>query len=171
MVELMITLLIIAVGLLGLASLQTQAVRTTTDAGQRTAGVQLATELVERMHMNSAQALAYQAAFAGGCPAVAPAQCSSGRVGQNIVAGVACTAAQMANYDVWESLCDHGNLTDGRGKSAVRDYMINPQVNMVCNPAACAAGSTVSITLSWQGRPDARKAIAPQDTVVINTVL
>ena len=174
MIEIMITLLIIAIGLLGLAAMQNQAMRSTTDTLRRTAGLQMATELIERMHMNSGQALTYQNVFAvlnAGCPANPPVQCSAATIGRVSVAGAQCNANQMAAYDAWEVMCDHGNVIDGRGKGAANDYIDQPQMTMVCNPVNCPVGSTVTMTLSWQGRPDARKTIVVPDRVVVTSSL
>ncbi len=174
MVEIMITLLIIAVGLLGLAAMQTQAMRSTTDTLKRTAGLQMATELIERMHMNSAQAVVYQntfAAYSAACPANPVVQCSAATVNRATVVGAQCNASQMAQYDAWEVMCDHGNVINGRGKGAANDYIDQPQVAMVCNPADCSAGSTVTMTLFWQGRADSRKAIVVPDQVVVTSSL
>lgn len=172
MIEVLITLLIISIGLLGLVALQTQSVRAATDSSQRTAAIDMVTEVLERMHINRAQAVIYQAAVANNCAAPPAVQCGSGRVANNIVVGVACTAQQMAVYDVWEAMCDHGNVdANGRGKSTAFDNVVQPQLLMACNPAPCAVNSTVTMTLTIPGRPNARKAVPDNHRVVMTAVL
>jgi type IV pilus assembly protein PilV len=59
MIEVLITLIVLAVGLLGLAMLQTMNLRFTKSAEQRTQAVNLASELLDLMRANRSEANAY----------------------------------------------------------------------------------------------------------------
>jgi len=71
LVEILIALLVLSVGLLGLAAMQTTAVKYTTSANQRTQATALAYDLVDRMRINRLAALNndYNVAFENPVPA------------------------------------------------------------------------------------------------------
>lgn len=61
MIEVLISLVVLGVGLLGLALLQTTNLRFTKSADQRTQAVNLATELLDMIRANHSEAAAYEA--------------------------------------------------------------------------------------------------------------
>lgn len=74
LIEVMVAILVLGVGLLSFALLQTMSVRFTQSANQRTKATNLAAELLEQMRSNRIAAANYQAAtFAGGA---VPANCA-----------------------------------------------------------------------------------------------
>jgi len=73
LIEVMIAILILAIGLLGFALLQTMNVRFTQSANQRTQVTNLASDLLDKMRANRLSAVQYTGAtFAAGSRAVAP---------------------------------------------------------------------------------------------------
>lgn len=88
MIEVLVTVVILAIGLLGIAGLQVASVRNTQVAAQRSIATQQAYDIAERIRANlsGATAGAYDALNAGipGNPGCAP-----------------CTAAQQAVVDHW----------------------------------------------------------------------
>jgi type IV pilus assembly protein PilV len=71
LIEVLIAVLILAIGLLGMASLQTTGIQMTTGALSRTQAVFLAEDLIERARANSSSLAAYEVA-AGAPPACNP---------------------------------------------------------------------------------------------------
>jgi len=68
LIEVLVALLVLAIGLLGLAALQAQGLRFNHDAYIRTQATHLAYDIVDRMRANSANAAAYTAPDTGaGC--------------------------------------------------------------------------------------------------------
>jgi type IV pilus assembly protein PilV len=65
LIEVLVALLVLAIGLLGLAALQAQGLRFNHDAYVRTQATQLAYDIVDRMRVNSANAAAYTVADPG----------------------------------------------------------------------------------------------------------
>ncbi len=66
MIEVLIALVVLAIGLLGLALLQTTNLRYTKSANQRTQAVNLAAELIDTVRANRSQAAAYAAGITPG---------------------------------------------------------------------------------------------------------
>ena len=105
LIEVLVTLLILSVGLLGLAVLQTNSIKEGVDSGQRSQAAWLVQELVERMRANEDGHVTGYTAAAGDANLCAngPAKfCSdyfNGTVKTN--AATNCTADEMAEFDVW----------------------------------------------------------------------
>jgi len=93
LLEVLIALLILSIGLLGLASLQTNGLRSNQMASMRTTATQLAYDIADRMRANPAgvDAQNYVIAVNDADPVIPS--------GENCE-GVTCTAAQMATYDL-----------------------------------------------------------------------
>jgi len=91
LLEVLIALLILSIGLLGLASLQTNGLRSNQMAGMRTTATQLAYDIADRMHANPAGVAAqdYVIAISNTDPVIAT-DCES----------TTCTPSQMAMYDL-----------------------------------------------------------------------
>lgn len=96
LLEVLIALLILSIGLLGLASLQTNGLRSNQMASMRTTATQLAYNITDRMHANpvGVDAQDYVIAVSDVDPVIAT-DCES----------TTCTSLQMATYDLsqWRS--------------------------------------------------------------------
>jgi type IV pilus assembly protein PilV len=84
LVELMVAILVLAIGLLGLAALQVVGLSSNHNAYLRTQATFLAQDMADRMRNNRASLAAYVGAAAGAT------DCSSST----------CTSAQMVGYDI-----------------------------------------------------------------------
>jgi type IV pilus assembly protein PilV len=144
MVEVLVTLVIISVGFLNMAALQTIAKRSNFDAVQRTTAVMLAHDIVERMRGNPGVLSNYLTNGIGNGTRTTPAR--------DCGAGVACTPLQLAVYDLyeWEQAID--------GVSESRTIAGTPtQTGGLVNPMACITGPALggpgiyTITLVWRG--------------------
>ena len=117
LIEVMIAVLVLAVGILGAGALQTVGLQTTQGAYLRSQGVILASDIIDRMRANRSVAASYVNAPAAAEP---DASCWSAAGG--------CTPAQIATIDVWRwhnSLA--GTLPNGVGivvKDASNNYVI-----------------------------------------------
>ena len=143
LIEILITILVLAVGLLSAASLQLLSKRSNYDAAQRTTAAHLAQDLLERMRSNSAALNDYVPAgelggdTLGDVPVV---NCAD--------PGVNCTPADVAAYDLWqwEEVLD-GELENANGAAA----------GGLSAPTACVNGpgfggtGTYSISIAWRG--------------------
>lgn len=143
LVEILVTILVLAVGLLSAASLQLLSKRSNYDSAQRTSAAHLAQDLLERMRSNSTALGSYIPAgdLGGDTLGDAPiVDCAD--------AGVDCTPEDVAAYDLWhwEELLD-GELESADGIAA----------GGLSSPTACLSGpdfggtGTYAIAIAWRG--------------------
>lgn len=102
LIEVLASLMVTSVGVLSLTSLEVVSKRNLREAGQRLQASQLAYSLLERVRANSAPA-ALSAYVAGATPTL-----GGGRLGETApspncsAATSACTAQQLASFDLWQ---------------------------------------------------------------------
>lgn len=105
LIEVLISLLILSVGLLGVASLQVQSLRNNHSAYMRTQASLLAHDILDRMRVNRNRASAYQIDFS-----------ESVTSGTDCEAN-ACSSAQMAVFDLADWKADlAAKLPSGDGR-------------------------------------------------------
>jgi type IV pilus assembly protein PilV len=144
LLEVLVSLVILAVGMLGIAGLLVTTVKSNSSAYLKQQAVQSAYDIVDNMRANGQQAIAgaynacnLQTGCAGGVtapPTSEPSpQCDTS----------ACSAAQMANWDLWRwASADLGRLPSGTGSVTT---------------AAAAGGTLVTVTVQWNDSPAASK--------------
>jgi type IV pilus assembly protein PilV len=89
LVESLVALVVVSVGMIGIAALYGQGLGASRTALFRTHAVNLASDMADRIRVNRQGGSAYQTAGAG-----ADNNCAPG--------GVVCTPAEMAAHDLWE---------------------------------------------------------------------
>jgi len=124
LIETMVALLVISVGMIGVAALHGQALASSGIALRRSVAIGFASDIADRVRVNRGAGVAYQAAAADN-------NCDDPTGG----GGVDCTPAQMAAHDlfVWRAQIAQ-NLPGGTGAVAV---------NTATNP------TTYTVTVSW----------------------
>ena len=125
LIEVLITLLITTVGLLGLAALQLGALKGTSDSAQRSQAVWLMQDLVERMRANPDGEIDDYLSNNNVISCVAyPAKMCASYIDTNgtVHAAAECTAADMAVFDRWETQCQYS--TDSSINYTSRDSLI-----------------------------------------------
>lgn len=102
LIEVLITLIVFSVGLLGLANLQGQSISSSYNAHLRTQATSLASSIIDRMRANRQQAIlaasTYLTDFGDAPPNPSP-NCNT----------AVCTPVQMADLDLLEWKCNLGN--------------------------------------------------------------
>ncbi len=159
LIEVLVTITITSIGLMGLVSLQMQAVRATTDSGNRSQALWVFNDILNRMRANEHFSSNYETNGVYQCGA-APTVCSTYNTGTALVPAVAaCTGVQMADWDVFEIACGSpkADAADGSvlfyGNSI--DYLPGAQVTISCNDNPCTDGiSSFTVTLVWRERAD-----------------
>jgi type IV pilus assembly protein PilV len=132
LIETMVALLVLSVGMIGVAALHGQALSASGTAIRRSVAIGLASEIADRIRVNRGAQLAYENAAADN-------NCDDPTGG----GGVDCTPAQMAAHDlfVWRAQVAQ-SLPGGQGAIDVDD---------TTNP------TTYTVTVSWdeatQGAP------------------
>ena len=108
MIEVLVAVLVLSIGVIGMAGLQVQALQASTDSSQRTTALMLARSIVGQMRSNVDAMDDYANAYAGiDCDAGAPQSCSAAK----------CSTAQLAVYDAYSLMC--GN--SGAARSAMAE--------------------------------------------------
>lgn len=163
MIEVLITILVFAVGLLGVAAMQVQALKGTSDGGQRGKAVWLAQEITERMRANPTGVENGDYILASiSCPASPPAKaCSDYYDGSSLVSSVSCTSSELAEFDLWELTCGtYDPATNGDRKGSPINFLAGAELSIGCDSCASTFSPTLPIDtnanfiidISWTGR-------------------
>lgn len=149
LVEVLVAVVVLAVGLLGLAGLQASSLGNNQSAYTRSLATQLAYDIADRMRANVVNTgLMASSAYCVNPPAPAPQLCTAGRPAPLQVAScgappgatvAGCTTVQMAQNDVFEWNRDIDNAL---GPNATRSITV------------VAATRVFTITLSWDDDRD-----------------
>ena len=155
LIEVLITLIVFAVGILSVAGLQIISKKSNYDAVQRTTASMLAQDILQRMRANSESSWAsYVTEDLGGGTLAAPTDCSA--------SSASCNPTQMAAYDLysWEQAID--GASDGNAGGLV-------------DPSACIRGpagggeGTYFVILAWRGVQEISNPTLDQGTAGIAT--
>ena len=161
LIEVLITVVILSIGLLGMAGIQIQGLRGTTNSTLRSQATILANDMAERIRMTADGVFVTDADsnehysivsissdpeadnnFACGA-GVAPTFCS---VTPTAAATADCTTAQaMATFDIYDFACGLGH------NAGVLNSLPNASATITCNDAIndCPAGSELTINVNW----------------------
>ena len=126
MIEVLVSMLIIAMWLLASAGMQVGMFKLHKSADYRLKAIALATELGERMEANGVEAKAGSYALAAGATVTAPSDCAQ----------VACSKADLAKYDLKQ------------WSDRVSSALIVDTVTVTLDTTA--AQKTYSISISWK---------------------
>jgi len=158
LIEVLVTIVVVSIGLLGLAGLQISGLRANVSSEARSKATLLASDIIERMRANplgvaanNYSALAVSKLANGNCSVPTPARICSNT---NTTAAVNCTASQMATFDEWVWGC---GLTPAAGaqRGGVINLLPNGSASVTCNDNGtvpgdpCSPGSTHTVTISW----------------------
>ncbi|WP_163835133.1 type IV pilus modification protein PilV [Spartinivicinus ruber] len=137
LIEVLITILIIAIGLLGLAGMQAQSIKSTYQASQRSQAIWLAQELVERMRANP---LGIINNAAGGYTKTNSFSCSSKPKNCN-GRSASCTHNEIAQHDLWNIFCD---------EATNKEILANLTPTITCAPTDCSPNADITVTVEWE---------------------
>ena len=137
LLEVLISMVVLSIGLLGIAGLTATSKRTSYEALQRTTAVMLTRDIIERMRTNPDQIAAYNGTV------------DTTTITHNDCSAATCTPAQLAAYDLFEwqqailganELSDTGVNTGG---------LVSP-VGCITVAAACTS-CLVTVAIAWRG--------------------
>jgi type IV pilus assembly protein PilV len=148
LLEVLVAVFVLAVGIVSIAGLQFTAKRSNFEAIQRATATQLAADIVERMRANVSQLPVYNNNGAGTMLSGSPA----GTIAPNCSAA-ACTAAELAAYDLWDFHRALVGVTEQSGGTNVGGLSL-PRA-CIDGPAPSGAGNAVSgtyrVSIVWRG--------------------
>jgi len=135
MIENLIALLILSIGLLGLAGLQAATLRNSTDASYRATAVQQAADMVNRIIANTSGATAAVAGYHA-ISSTSPTPSTLCNISR-------CGGAQLATFDAWEwNTANFAKLPSGGG-TVVGAAIPIPSLN------AGLAPNLFTVTVRW----------------------
>lgn len=153
LIEVLVTVVISSIGLMGLVALQFQSIQATTDSGNRSQAIWLFNDLVSRIRANEANSSDYVTNGVYVCNG-APTVCGTYNTGSLTVAAQNCTNAQMAAWDLFEIACGTPKDNNVFGNAITYLPAATLQVNCADGNAACADGEALQITLRWKAKSD-----------------
>ena len=140
MIEVLVAIFILAVGMLGTASLQLTSKRSNLEAKDRTMATMIAQGFVERMRMNPRQLSTYTNAGAG--------RIFSGGSFSAIDCSVQCTDAQIASldlYDLEQALIGNTEKIAGAAVGGMNQALI-------CIEGPDGGSATYTVAIAWRGQ-------------------
>lgn len=142
LIEVLVALLILAIGILGVARLQMTALRHTADVANQSQASYLLAAIAERMRANPEAAHWYAGTITRAACSAAPTPCGD-RFGKE--AGT-CSAQQIASFDLWDVFCaGHGHTGEG--------YLPElRQLQIHCPGNNCDQHGDYHIEISWNSR-------------------
>ncbi|MCZ4321090.1 type IV pilus modification protein PilV [Pseudomonas anguilliseptica] len=166
MIEVLVTLLVFTVGMLGLAALQLNALQGSSDSAQRSQTTWLLQDIAERIRANpEGTAAAYEAA--PDCTALPAKRCADfyNPATSAKVAAAQCSASEMAAFDHWESRCSYSaiatyNTINARFTS--RDFISTPTGG--ASVSIANNGNVLTLQGFWLGKADNAKGTADQNS-------
>jgi type IV pilus assembly protein PilV len=152
LIEVLVTIVITSIGLMGLLSLQMQAMKATQDAGNQSQSIWIFNDLINRIRVNEGSSLSYAVGLVG-CAAAPVTVCSNYFNGAAIIPSAICTGPQLAAWDLFEIAC--GAPRNGNVRGNPISDLPGAQLTVVCvTPVGCVNGDPLQATLTWRARVD-----------------
>ena len=153
LIEVLVTVVISSIGLMGLVALQLQAIQATNDSGNRSQAIWLFNDIVNRIHANEVSSFSYVTNGRYVCGA-APTACSTYNTGTAAVVSANCDSQQMAAWDLFEVACGSPK-TDGYFGNSIT-YLPSAELSITCADAAatCPHGDALRVEFKWRAKSD-----------------
>lgn len=139
LIEVLVALLVLSIGLLGLAALQNTALQFNTDSYQRTQATLLAYDILDRMRANSSAVSAGNYDVATSSDAISKISTYDGCKASTCACGTSnCSAANLATYDL------------GKWYEKQKELQGVPPSGTLKSPGTISrTGSQLTVTLRW----------------------
>jgi type IV pilus assembly protein PilV len=179
MIEILVTVVILAVGLLGIAALQLTSKKSSFESVQRTTATMLAQGILEKMRANAGDIGAKNDTAATYNP-VQPLNFYAGSLETPVAqvddttysaepapncatVGTVCTPGQLANHDLWEfqQALIGATVTDSATQTANMGGLVSPiaclqsfvsEAAVLGTPPRPTRGGRYRITIAWRGQ-------------------
>ena len=158
-VEVLVALVVVSLGVLGIAGLQLTGMRHGTGSLNRTVALSLAEDLAERMRV-AADAPAGLSGYAGFDSASQPATFCDAAPSPHCDAAPgnaaqSCTPAQLAAFDLAVIACGTGAWTSGaEGTGVIGGALPEGSFSVTCDATPCTASDTRTISVGWKEGED-----------------
>ncbi len=139
LLEVLISLFVISVGLLGLGSLQVTSLKGAANAHSRTTATMYAMDIADRMRANPL-------GVKGGFYAASVISCSGGKFCRK---NKTCTPQELATFDLQEVMCGAKRTSTSERSAGIKNSLLNGTLEITCN-GGCATNKAMHvITISW----------------------
>ncbi len=166
LMEVLVALLILSVGLLGLAGMQIAGLRSVSNSSSYTQAVLALNDMAERIRANPTAVkdnafLSISSAADVDCTVMPAPYCSSyyDTGTSSGITGVSCSPAELVTYDLNVWFCGEATIADGSARTgALSGSLPGASFTISCTDIdttdadACTAGSTHDIVISWNER-------------------
>jgi len=155
LIEVLVTLAITTIGLVGLSAMLIEANRMSQDSGNRSQAVWMVEDLTNRIRANREEFMSYDT---GGSPvdcAATPAtNCAAYFDGSSQVAAAACSNQELAEYDLWDVACNRTTTISGSDvvRNGATSFIANPELIVTIALSDITRQEIITITLSWDSR-------------------
>jgi type IV pilus assembly protein PilV len=170
LIEVLVAAIIVAIGLLGVASMQITALQGATNADNRSRAIDFATSLSNRMRANLIGVTDNHYLGSPVCEIVAgsiPSNCAMTPKMNDTSTVDQCDPQQMARYDLHQIGCGPG----------IRQSLPNGQLTVTCidsdtsDEDSCSELSPLMIKISWQGQRRVTDIQANDVNEIVMTVI
>lgn len=158
LIEVLVTVVVVSIGLLGLAGLQINGLRANVSSEARSKATLLASDIIERMRANPVGItnnnyanITTAGADCGDQPNTFCSTSSSGIADD-------CTTAEMATFDAWIWACGMPHTNGDVVPGGIINQLKQGTGTVVCDDGntadadACSAGSIYNVTITWDER-------------------
>jgi type IV pilus assembly protein PilV len=152
LVEVLVTIAITSIGLMGLLSLQMQAMKVTQDAGNYTHSTWIFNDLSSRIKVNRSFSSNYAVGLVS-CAAIPAPVCSNYFDGTNTITSATCTGPQLAAWDLYEVACGTPRTAATIQGNSIAN-LSGSSLTVGCVVAGCDNGDELLLTLTWRARID-----------------
>jgi len=150
LIEVLITVFVVAIGLLGVAGLQAKSVSNSSDAIMYSRAAYLASDIVERMRNNvrGVRDQRYARASVGGAALTLTKDCTA--------ANSVCSVSELANFDMYQWLQlrvrSSAELPDSDALITSPDWSPTRTTSVRGPAEVVEVATTVTVKLRWRGR-------------------
>jgi type IV pilus assembly protein PilV len=170
LIEILVTVVVLSIGLLGIAGMQAFGMRYSHDSYARSQATMLANELIERMHANpdGVSNGDYKDAIdnvALDCSAVTNDPAHAANPAPDCTGASVCTVTELAQLDVFRNRCGQFLTGPGALVGGVENLLPGGVLAITCTDTspgvapACEGDTNRTITITWQD-PDLKGTAA-----------
>ena len=170
LIEILVTVVVLSIGLLGIAGMQAFGMRYSHDSYARSQATMLANELIERMHANPDAVTNGDYKDAEGnaalnCTAVTNDPAHTTNAAPDCAGADVCTVTQLAQLDFFRARCGQFLTGPGALVGGVENLLPGGAITITCADAdpgdgiACTGDNTRTVTVTWQD-PDLKGTAA-----------
>jgi len=165
MIEVLVTIAITTIGILGLSAMQMQSIRSVSDSGNRTHAIWVANDLINRIRANKVAFNSYltdemKCQKDDGSSAIPQLKMCASHSKDGSVAPPAnnCSNEDLALYDQWEALCGLESLTGADTFTSSASFISDPGLTIEDE-----GDGNMMLTISWSSRTAGKSADGNRD--------